>query len=94
MDPNGTERFMRSQVLHPAETVIITENSEANFPSTSGRYTPARHMLRANLGFVDGHAEPTHTNDYCRTAAEDIDSNVEWQKPRKVYWYPFPGAQE
>jgi prepilin-type N-terminal cleavage/methylation domain-containing protein/prepilin-type processing-associated H-X9-DG protein len=94
LDPNGAQRFTLDVVLHPAETVTFTENSEARYPSTSGRYTPARHNRRANLGFVDGHAEPIHTNDYCRTAAEDTDSRVEWGKPRVVYWYPFSAAPE
>ena len=92
MDPNGEIRFRRSQVLQPAETVLFTENSEDRFPSTSGRFTPARHSHRANLGFVDGHAEGVHQKDFRRTALEDGDARAEWSQPRKVYWYPYPGA--
>jgi prepilin-type N-terminal cleavage/methylation domain-containing protein/prepilin-type processing-associated H-X9-DG protein len=91
MDPNGPARFKRSDCERPSEAVTFTENSEANFPSTS-RFTPARHNLRANLGFADGHAQAIHTNDYKRTSAEDSSSNVEWNRPRVVYWYPFKGA--
>jgi prepilin-type N-terminal cleavage/methylation domain-containing protein/prepilin-type processing-associated H-X9-DG protein len=94
MDPNGTRRFRRPQVLFPSRTVTYTENSESSFPSTSGRFTPARHSLRANLGFVDGHAEAVHTNDYFRTELEDNNAALEWSKPRKVYWYPFAEAPE
>lgn len=94
MDPNGPDRFKRTQVLRPSETVIFTENSENQYPSTSGLYTPARHNRRANLGFVDGHAAAVHTNEYRRTAAEDKDSRLEWRQERSVYWYPYPGAPE
>jgi prepilin-type N-terminal cleavage/methylation domain-containing protein/prepilin-type processing-associated H-X9-DG protein len=94
MDPPGAARFKRSDCIRPVDTVTFTENSENNFPSAAGRFTPARHNLRANLGFADGHAEAIHTNDYFRTAAEDNSSVNEWNptKPRKVYWYPYPGA--
>lgn len=71
MDPNGPDRFRLSQVVRPSETVIVTENSEDDYPSTSGVYTPARHNMRASLGFVDGHAESVHTNDYRRNPPED-----------------------
>ncbi|HAV64125.1 MAG TPA: hypothetical protein DCY13_17380 [Verrucomicrobiales bacterium] len=92
MDPNGPARFRVSQVRKPVETVLFTENSEGAFPSTSGRFTPARHNGRANLVFVDGHAALMHSNLWIRTAAEDSSSNVEWSRPRAVYWYPFGGA--
>jgi prepilin-type N-terminal cleavage/methylation domain-containing protein/prepilin-type processing-associated H-X9-DG protein len=94
LDPNGAQRFTRDQVQRPVETVTFTENNESYYPSSSGRYTPARHTRRANLGFVDGHAEPIHTNAYCRTAAEDVDASVEWAQARTVYWYPFPEATQ
>jgi prepilin-type N-terminal cleavage/methylation domain-containing protein/prepilin-type processing-associated H-X9-DG protein len=92
MDPNGPLQYKRTEVWKPVETVTFTENSENNFPSTSGVFTPARHDLRANLAFVDGHAEAVHTNDYRRTSAEDANGASEWSKPRKVYWYPYPTA--
>jgi prepilin-type N-terminal cleavage/methylation domain-containing protein/prepilin-type processing-associated H-X9-DG protein len=91
MDPNGPLRFKRSQCEKPTDTVTFTENSESTFPSTS-RFTPARHDLRANLGFADGHAQAIHTNDYKRTSTEDNNSVLEWNRPRVVYWYPFSGA--
>lgn len=94
MDPNGPRRFRRQQVLEPVQTVVFTENSEARYPSTSGRFTPARHEGRANLGFVDGHAESVRSNDYVRTADEDARSSDEWSQSRRVYWYPYPGAPE
>jgi prepilin-type N-terminal cleavage/methylation domain-containing protein/prepilin-type processing-associated H-X9-DG protein len=97
MDPNGDERFRLSQVTRPVDTVLFTENSQNEFPSTSGRFTPARHNFHANLAFVDGHASPVHTNDYRRNAAEDSGSAAsynEWGPGRRVYWYPFRGAKE
>jgi prepilin-type N-terminal cleavage/methylation domain-containing protein/prepilin-type processing-associated H-X9-DG protein len=102
MDPNGAAQFRRSQVTSPVDTITFTENNEGKFPSSSGVYTPARHSKRANLGFVDGHAGPVHTNDYKRTKAEDgtgtagstTASSIEWGRPRVVYWYPYRGAPE
>jgi prepilin-type N-terminal cleavage/methylation domain-containing protein/prepilin-type processing-associated H-X9-DG protein len=92
LDPNGTVRFRRMQAQQPSETIIFAENNESRYPSTSGRYAPARHNLRGNFGFVDGHAEPVHTNDFRRTTAEDNNSYNEWSQGRRVYWYPYPGA--
>jgi prepilin-type N-terminal cleavage/methylation domain-containing protein/prepilin-type processing-associated H-X9-DG protein len=95
MDPNTVAaKFRRGQVVQPTDTVTFTENNEGTFPSSSGRFTPARHNLRANLGFADGHAEAVHTNDYFRTTAEDNNSVNEWARPRKVYWYPYSGAPQ
>jgi prepilin-type N-terminal cleavage/methylation domain-containing protein len=93
MDPNGPAQYKRTDAIRPVETVGFTENDESTFPSSSGRFTPARHSLRANLAFVEGHSEATHTNDYWRTKLEDDDSSAEWSKARKVYWYPYPGAR-
>ena len=91
MDPNGDAQFRRSQCGKPSDTITFTENTEGKFPSASWQ-TPARHSLRANLGFADGHAQSVHTNDYKRTAAEDGNSAVEWNRPRVVYWFPYSGA--
>ena len=99
MDPNDPPapapplRFRRTDVLRPVETVVFTENNESKFPSTGGRFTPARHSKRANLGFVDGHAQAVHTNDYSRKqdGSED-NAAAEWSKPRQVYWFPYPTA--
>src|SRR5207244_9224378 len=60
------------------ETITFTEGARDSFPSPSGLYTPARHSVRANLAFVDGHVSGVKSNDYRRTAAEDTSSNVEW----------------
>ena len=95
MDPNGSDRFRLSQVKRPVETVLFTENSESNYPSTSGLYTPARHSGRANLTFIDGHAELVGEKEFRRTETEDVRSQLEWRiKTRKVYWYPYDGAPE
>lgn len=89
MDPNGPERFKRTEVIYPADTITFTEN-DGPFPSLT-RQTPSRHSFRANLGFVDGHAAPVRTNEYHRTAAED-NAAVEYSVGRKVYWFPHPKA--
>jgi len=96
LDPNdsfGRERnFRLSQVTKPAETVLFTENTGTEYPFAAGLYTPARHFGRANLTFVDGHAEAVPEKDFRRTAAEDDRSGLEWRIGRKVYWFPFDGA--
>jgi prepilin-type processing-associated H-X9-DG protein len=93
MDPNGAAQFKRSACVKPSDTITFTENSEGSFPSTS-RFTPARHNLRANLAFADGHAQSIHTNDFKRTQQEDSNSTLEWNRPRVVYWYPYSGAPD
>ena len=92
MDPNGPAQFKRSQCVRPSDTVTFTEGEENDFPSNSGRFTPARHSLRANLGFADGHAQSISTNDFKRTTGEDSNSVLEWSRPRVVYWFPYAGA--
>jgi prepilin-type processing-associated H-X9-DG protein len=91
MDPNGSRQFKRAEVWQPTDTVTFTENSESRYPSTSGVYTPARHSLRAALGFADGHASLVHTNDYRRSIDED-DAKSDWSGSRTLYWFPFPTA--
>jgi prepilin-type N-terminal cleavage/methylation domain-containing protein/prepilin-type processing-associated H-X9-DG protein len=91
MDPNGAAQFKRSDVKFVTDTVTFTENEESNFPSTSGVFAPARHGNRANLGFADAHAEAVPEIDFRRKSSEDNPA-AEFSKPRKVYWYPYPGA--
>ncbi|MEI9962547.1 MAG: prepilin-type N-terminal cleavage/methylation domain-containing protein [Limisphaerales bacterium] len=93
MDPNNAPYFKRSQVVKPTDTVTFTEGEENGYPSCSGVYTPARHNKRANLGFADGHAGIIKREDYIRTTAED-NSETEWSRDRKVYWFPFKGAPQ
>jgi len=90
MDPNGAPRFKRSQVTYLSDTITFTEN-DGRFPSATYQ-SPARHSMRANLGFADGHAAPVRTNDYHRDPATEDDSDVEYSKGRKVYWFPYKGA--
>lgn len=93
MDPNfPTPKFKRSVVVKPTDTILFCENDELDFPSTTGNHAPARHDLRAEFAFVDGHAGLVSTNDFKRTSTEANDSNVEWSRPRVVYWYPYKGA--
>ena len=91
MDPNGPAQFKRSDCRYLVDTVTFTENQENNFPSTSGVFAPARHSNRGNLGFADGHGEAVPERDFRRTVAED-NSAAEFSKPRRVYWWPYPGA--
>jgi len=97
MDPNfPATKFKRGVVLRPTDTILFSENDEGEYPSTTGRFAPARHDLRAQFAFVDGHAESVHTNDFWRTKAEDEASANEWAptKKKKVFWYPYPGAPQ
>ena len=99
MDPNGANSFKRSQCAKPTATITFAEGGEDTFPSTSGQFATARHSLRANLGFADGHAQGIKEKDFRRTAAEDGGSSgnttystTEWSISREVYWYPYSGA--
>jgi prepilin-type processing-associated H-X9-DG protein len=93
MDPNGAARFKRNQVTYPSDTVTFTE-TEGSFPAATWQSIP-RHRMRANLGFVDGHAAPVHKKDYWRdSAAGQDDSTWEFNTGTKVYWYPFKGAPQ
>ena len=95
MDPNTVAaKFKRGVVARPTDTILVAENNESNFPSVTGKFAPARHDLRAEFAFVDGHAQLIHTNDFKRTTAEDNSSITEWSKPRVVYWYPYAGAPQ
>jgi prepilin-type N-terminal cleavage/methylation domain-containing protein/prepilin-type processing-associated H-X9-DG protein len=95
MDPNGPAQFKRSQCKYLADTVTFTECEENNYPSTSGTFAKnfVRHDNRANLGFADGHAAPVSLADCGRNpnGSED-NSAAEFSKPRRVYWWPYPGA--
>jgi prepilin-type processing-associated H-X9-DG protein len=91
MDPNGPAQFKRSECRFYTETVTFTEGQEEFHPSTSGRYTPARHSQRANLGFADGHAATVEERDFRRLPTEDTVA-AEFSRPRKVYWWPYPNA--
>jgi prepilin-type N-terminal cleavage/methylation domain-containing protein/prepilin-type processing-associated H-X9-DG protein len=92
MDPSAGAKFKRSVVVKPTDTIMLAENNETNFPSTTGRFALARHDKRGVFAFVDGHAEQIHTNDFWRSISEDNNSVNEWIRPRKVYWYPYLGA--
>ncbi len=91
MDPNGAAKFKRTGIQFTTETVVFTENEEREYPSTWGAYVPARHDNRANLGFADGHAAPVADADFHRKPTEN-NSTIEFSTPRKVYWWPYPGA--
>jgi prepilin-type N-terminal cleavage/methylation domain-containing protein/prepilin-type processing-associated H-X9-DG protein len=96
MDPNGGGQFKRTELLKPIDSVTFTENNEGSFPSAYGApgpppLVPARHSMRANLGFADGHAAPVPVNEYT-LGQSDTTAGAEWSRPRKVYWWPFPTA--
>ena len=92
LDPNTAPRPPRSAVVAPADTFLMGENTEWNRPFVLGLTAPARHEGRGVFVFVDGHSAFVRTNDYTRNVVEDADSDVEWSTPRKIYWFPFPGA--
>jgi prepilin-type N-terminal cleavage/methylation domain-containing protein/prepilin-type processing-associated H-X9-DG protein len=91
LDPNGPERYRRSQVVAPSQTVTFTEGW-GQLPYRTYD-SVARHNRRANMGFVDGHAEPVRTNHFWRTTSERT-APQEWSAPRVIYWFPFPEAEK
>lgn len=93
MDPNGTAQFKRSDARFVSDTVVFTENEEGAYPSTSGVYAPARHDKRGTLAFADSHVALVPEADFRRKSSEDK-AAVEWSKPRRVYWFPYPTAPD
>ena len=87
LDPNGPDSFKRQQVALPSEVVAFTEN-QGQPPYATSSTTQARHSNLANIGLVDGHAEPIARKEYTFTG----NSALEWSTTRRVYWYPFSGA--
>lgn len=100
MDPNGTPLFKRGLCDKPSETIMFCEN-EGTFSSSNGKYCPARHSGGGNFTFVDGHAQYSAFQEWCRsgnpgcnsTIAEDDSTGLgDWAKGVKIHWFPYKGA--
>jgi hypothetical protein len=92
MDPNGAATYKTTQCTKPSETVSTIDGEENTYPSSTGPYALARHDKRANISFVDGHANLTKEADFRRTTAQDASGAAEWATDHPVYWYPFATA--
>ena len=101
MDPNGPPQFKRAQLTSPTNTIVFCEASEDNFPSTTGKYCPARHFGGGNFVMGDGHAEWIKFQDFCRSGNpgctstildNDSDAAEDWRKGIKYHWFPYKGA--
>jgi len=100
----GHAQTKLSQLLKPTDTVFMAEvNPNAVDTSgkplagtaqsnVTGRYAVGRHGggKTGNFSLCDGSARGIHTNDFIRTLSESDDAQTEWDKERKVYWYPSP----
>jgi prepilin-type N-terminal cleavage/methylation domain-containing protein/prepilin-type processing-associated H-X9-DG protein len=66
--------------------------------NVTGFYAYARHShnLLGNFSMCDGSARSARTNEFWRSQGEADDDyttaqgNLEWAKPRLIYWYPSP----
>lgn len=92
IDPNGAASYKSTQCTKPSETVSTIDGEENTFPSSTGVFALARHDKRANISFVDGHANLTKEADFRRTTAQDASGAAEWAADHPVYWYPFATA--
>ena len=98
MDPNGVRQFKRSEVMSPANTIILAEEPEDQFPSTSGKYAAARHSGGGNFFLSDGHAQWIKYEDFCRECPSNqfLESNSsssgDWKAGVKYHWFPYPNA--
>ena len=90
--------YKRSKCDKPSETVFLSESENNTFPFTDGDYigvnpssgnkVPPRHSGGMNFMFVDGHAQWINQLQYTRTKTEANNADVEWAKPRDIYWFP------
>ncbi len=91
--------YKRTKAVLPAKTILFSESENNQFPFTDGFFigptttapppagTP-RHSGGNNFVFVDGHAQWYKQADYSRTKVESFDAEIEWAKPRVLYWFP------
>ncbi len=94
--------YKRSIAAFPGQVILLSESENNQYPFTDGFYigvfsseanqippgNAPRHFAGRNFVFVDGHAAWYGTNDYSRTKAESTNANIEWAKPRVLYWFP------
>lgn len=101
MDPNGADQFKRTQMTAPAQTIILAEGNEDDFPSTNGQYCPQRHSGGGNFVLGDGHAERLVFQDYCRAGnpgcnnlSQESNSTLsgDWRGGVRYHWFPYAGA--
>ena len=99
MDPNGAKSFKRGDMTEPTTTIIVSEEAEDIFPSTTGAYAPARHSGGGNFVMGDGHAEWVSFANFCRSCpangfndANSSSINGDWKKGIAYHWFPYAGA--
>jgi prepilin-type N-terminal cleavage/methylation domain-containing protein/prepilin-type processing-associated H-X9-DG protein len=89
--------YKRSKADKPSDTVFLAESENNDFPFTDGFFigtsgTPPentpRHSGGDNFCFMDGHVQFYKQTDYSRTKAESTNADIEWAKPRVLYWFP------
>ena len=88
--------YKRSKVDKASDTVFLCESENNDFPFTDGFYMgdnnspvyPLRHPGGDNIVFVDGHVQLVARKDFTRSKSESNNADIEWAKPRVVYWFP------
>ncbi|HEV2393567.1 MAG TPA: prepilin-type N-terminal cleavage/methylation domain-containing protein [Verrucomicrobiae bacterium] len=95
--PGGVGQTKISQVLKPAETILIGEtdpNSKENDnvaqSNVTSQYSVARHDQRGNMAMCDGGVRSGRTNDFKFDATVSNNAKSEWAVERKFHWYPSP----
>ena len=88
--------YTRSKSVLPAQTIMFAESENNDFPFTDGFFLgvnnsppiPLRHSGGDNFLFVDGHVQWVVQKDFSRSRSESNNTDIEWAKPRVVYWFP------
>lgn len=84
----------QDDIMRPGQTILFTDNSEGREPSVTGQNFLARHDLKANVVFADGHIESMASNILYRTRLLDSSAAREWATNQLVYWYPNPAMKK
>lgn len=90
---DGRTYVTEDAILKPVQTIIFTDNTERNIPYVTGRNFLARHNLKLNVAFADGHVSGVKSNLLFRSRRLDSSAKLEWSTNRQVYWYPHPSMR-
>jgi prepilin-type processing-associated H-X9-DG protein len=78
----------------PADETSRMPINAGREPSVSGQNFLARHDLKANVVFTDGHFESIASNILNRTRSLDSSAAPEWATNQLGYWYPNPNMKK
>lgn len=80
----------KDALMRPVQTIVFTDNIEWRVPYVTGRHFLARHNMKCNVAFGDGHVSTVKSNLLYRSKGLNNSAKAEWATNRLVYWYPNP----